>query len=557
MEDLIEGIREKINIVDFISNYIELKRAGSYYKGLCPFHQERNPSFFVSPQKQIFKCFGCNVGGDVITFYMKIENLSFKEAVKNLCEKLGIDYEYSKSKEIKPTAEIKKILDINRIALNFFKKHLKNNKPVLDYLFNRGLKEKTIDIFDLGYAPRGSHLRDYLFTLGFSLEDLKKAGLINEKEEDKFQGRIIIPLIDHNKKLIGFTGRIFPESDYGPKYLNSPETILFKKSKFIYGLVYALEELSKEKELIITEGQFDVMLAYQYSVKNIAAISGTSITLDHINIIKKYTQNIALAFDNDEAGFKAELKAALLAFSKNINVYKIVFQEGKDLADFFLKNENNLNKIKKMYYIDYILEWSQNNLDLNVIDGKWQFLNIALPLLKQIDNIKQAYYIQKISEMIKFNESFIIKELEKINYPYILNNQETETLSYLDNSKNRMFLLIERFLSLVLLSQKFDIIENIKPYTEPYKDLITSFINSDNENSSYFNEIIKIRSFYEENLKTNIDQEILFLEKEIKKEFYKDKIQKLKQIVQNNKDLNIEEILKEIKIYTEKLKETL
>jgi DNA primase len=488
---------------------------------------------------------------------MKIENLSFKEAVKNLCEKLGIDYEYSKSKEIKPTAEIKKILDINRIALNFFKKHLKNNKPVLDYLFNRGLKEKTIDIFDLGYAPRGSHLRDYLFTLGFSLEDLKKAGLINEKEEDKFQGRIIIPLIDHNKKLIGFTGRIFPESDYGPKYLNSPETILFKKSKFIYGLVYALEELSKEKELIITEGQFDVMLAYQYSVKNIAAISGTSITLDHINIIKKYTQNIALAFDNDEAGFKAELKAALLAFSKNINVYKIVFQEGKDLADFFLKNQNNLNKIKKMYYIDYILEWSQNNLDLNVIDGKWQFLNIALPLLKQIDNIKQAYYIQKISEMIKFNESFIIKELEKINYPYILNNQETETLSYLDNSKNRMFLLIERFLSLVLLSQKFDIIENIKPYTEPYKDLITSFINSDNENSSYFNEIIKIRSFYEENLKTNIDQEILFLEKEIKKEFYKDKIQKLKQIVQNNKDLNIEEILKEIKIYTEKLKETL
>jgi len=557
MEDLIEEIREKINIVDFISNYIELKRAGSYYKGLCPFHQERNPSFFVSPQKQIFKCFGCNVGGDVITFYMKIENLSFKEAVKNLCEKLGIDYEYSKSKEIKPTAEIKKILDINRIALNFFKKHLKNNKPVLDYLFNRGLKEKTIDIFDLGYAPRGSHLRDYLFTLGFSLEDLKKSGLINEKEEDKFQGRIIIPLIDHNKKLIGFTGRIFPESDYGPKYLNSPETILFKKSKFIYGLVYALEELNKEKELIITEGQFDVMLAYQYSVKNIAAISGTSITLDHINIIKKYTQNIALAFDNDEAGFKAELKAALLAFSKNISVYKIVFQEGKDLADFFLKNENNLNKIKKMYYIDYILEWSQNNLDLNVIDGKWQFLNIALPLLKQIDNIKQAYYIQKISEMIKFNESFIIKELEKINYPYILNNQETETLSYLDNSKNRMFLLIERFLSLVLLSQKFDIIENIKLYTEPYKDLIKSFINSDNENSSYFNEIIKLRSFYEENLKTNIDQEILFLEKEIKKEFYKDKIQKLKQIVQNNKDLNIEEILKEIKIYTEKLKETL
>jgi DNA primase len=557
MENLIEEIREKINIVEFISNYIELKRAGSYYKGLCPFHQERNPSFFVSPQKQIFKCFGCNVGGDVITFYMKIENLSFKEAVKNLCEKLGINYEYSKSKEIKPTAEIKKILDINRIALNFFKKHLKNNKPVLDYLFNRGLKEKTIDIFDLGYAPRGSHLRDYLFTLGFSLEDLKKAGLINEKEEDKFQGRIIIPLIDHNKKLIGFTGRIFPESDYGPKYLNSPETILFKKSKFIYGLVYALEELNKEKELIITEGQFDVMLAYQYSVKNIAAISGTSITLDHINIIKKYTQNIALAFDNDEAGFKAELKSALLAFSKNINVYKIVFQEGKDLADFFLKNENNLNKIKKMYYIDYILEWSQNNLDLNVIDGKWQFLNIALPLLKQIDNIKQAYYIQKISEMIKLNESFIIKELEKINYPYILNNQENETLSYLDNSKNRMFLLIERFLSLVLLSQKFDIIENIKPYTETYKDLIKSFINSDNENSSYFNEIIKLRSFYEENLKTNIDQEILFLEKEIKKEFYKDKIQKLKQIVQNNKDLNIEEILKEIKIYTEKLKETL
>jgi len=557
MENIIEEIREKINIVDFISNYMELKKVGVYYKGLCPFHQERNPSFFVSPQKQIFKCFGCNVGGDVITFYMKIENLSFKEAIKSLCEKLGINYTPSNKEANVQNSEVKKILNINRIALNFFKKNLKNNKPVLDYLFKRGLKEKTIDMFDLGYASKGSHLRDYLFTLGFSLEDLKKSGLINEKEEDKFQGRIIIPLIDHKKTLVGFTGRIFPETEYGPKYLNSPETILFKKSKFIYGLVYALENLNKEKELVLTEGQFDVMLAYQYGLKNIGAISGTSITLDHLNIIKKYVQNIVVAFDNDEAGFKAELKTAFLAFSNNLNVYKLVFDEEKDLADFFLKHQDKKEKIKKMFYLDYLIEWSQDNLELNTLDGKWQFLNIFLPILKQLDNVKQAFYIQKISGMLKLNESFIIKEIEKIKSMYLLTEPQDKILNYLDNSENRMLILIERLLSLILLSQNFDIIENIRPYIKPYENLIKIVINQEEKENEYFNEIIKLRSFYEKNLKIDPYQEITFLEKEIKKEFYKTKIQKLKEIVKNNKDLNIEEILKEIKIYTEKLKETL
>ncbi|MCS7183965.1 MAG: DNA primase [Patescibacteria group bacterium] len=540
-QQILEEIREKIDIVELVSNYLELKKAGNYYKGLCPFHQDRNPSFFVSPQKQIFKCFGCNTGGDVITFYMKIEKLTFSEAVKSLCEKLNIDFNFKKSKNNEDFSKIKKILTINRLALNFFKNNLKNKKEVIDYLKSRGLTEETIDFFDLGYAENGSYLRDYLFNLGYNLEDLKEASLINNKNEDKFQKRIIFPLINHQKRLVGFTGRAFPETDYGPKYLNTSENKIFKKSKFLYGLVYSLPEIEKQKEVILVEGQFDFLLAYQNGIKNIVAISGSSFTPDHLNLLKTYTKKFCLAFDNDEAGFQSSWKTALLLFHNNFEVEKIFFENGKDLADFF-KNNPNIANLKRMPYLDYLLDYCYLHYNLNELEGKKKTIDLILPLVKKIDNLKKSYYLAKIAKFLGVKENFLWKELENIEYNY--HQDEDNKIEDILNLNDRLFNLIERYITFSLILNDQKRIEEIKEYLINYEE---KFLTNEN-----YNELLNLRTIYEKEMKINFEEELTFLKKEIQKEFYKKRIDDYRKIINNISD---NEILQEVKSLTSKLKE--
>ncbi|GIW66351.1 MAG: DNA primase [Candidatus Parcubacteria bacterium] len=541
-QQILEKIKENLDIVEFISNYIELKKSGNYYKGLCPFHQERNPSFFVSPQKQIFKCFGCNVAGDVITFYMKIENLTFKEAINNLAGKLNIDLKYLEKEE--NISEYKKILNINRIALNFFKQNLNNNQEVIEYLINRGLTKESIDLFDLGYAKVGSHLRDYLFSSGYSLDILKDAGLINEKNEDKFQRRIIFPLFDHKKRLVGFTGRIYPENEYGPKYLNTPENKIFKKSKFLYGLIYAIPEIERTKEVIITEGQFDLILAYQNGLKNTVAISGSAFTQDHLNILKTYTKNFILAFDNDEAGFKSSWKSALMIMLNKLEAWRLIFEPAKDLADFFISNYD-INQIKKIPFIDYLINYCSNKYNLDNLDGKKQTIDLILPLVKQMDNIRQGYYLSKLSKILELREEFLLKELNNINYNFY-QDQENQ-LYYLEASNDRLENLIERYLSFSIILNNNELISEIEEYLNEYKYLKEKFLNDD-----YYKEIINLRTNYEKDLNINFEEELRFLKREIKKEFYRKKIEKYKQFIKGTYNENI---LTEVKLLTKKLKE--
>lgn len=541
---ILQEIKDKLDIVDFIGSYIELKKVGSYYRGLCPFHQERNPSFFVSPERGIFKCFGCGAVGDIVTFYMKIENLDFKQAIKQLAEKLGIEIS-PLSIEEKEIKEIKRLLEINKIALNYYKKNLKEIKEVKDYLLKRGLKEESIDYFDLGYAKEGSHLRDYCFNLGYSLEDLEKVGLINEKKEDKFQSRIIFPLIDPSAKILGFTGRIFPEKEKAPKYLNTPDTLLFKKSKFIYGLVYTKEYIQKERKAILVEGQFDFILSFQNNLKNIAAISGSALTKDHLNLLKKYTNRLVFAFDNDEAGFKASLKAGILALSTGCEIYKLIFGDYKDLAEFF-ENKNSLERLKEINFLDYLIEYVQNNYNLNELDNKRFVLNLILPFLKYLDSITTSFYLSKLAGVLSIREDFLLSELNKLQ-PTIIEDLEEKTLEI---SPERIYDLIEKFIALSLLTERRDEIEILKNELEKdFVDYIDSLLSNEERQ-----EIINLRMLYEQINHKDLAREISIIKKEILKEYYKEKINSFNRIVGNLRTENLEPFLKEVKFYIEKLK---
>lgn len=539
---ILQEIKEKLDIVEFIGGYVELKRVGSYYRGLCPFHQERNPSFFVSPERQMFKCFGCGAAGDVITFYMRIENLEFKEAVERLAEKLGLELDISQKET--DFQEIKKILEINRIALNYYKKTLKDVKEALDYLKKRGLKDETIEYFDLGYANEGNFLRDFLLSLGYDIEEIQKAGLLNEKKEDKFQSRIIFPLIDIDKKIVGFTGRSFPEKERAPKYLNSPETILFKKSRFIYGLVYSKDYILKEKEAVIVEGQFDFILSFQNNLKNCIAVSGSSLTKEQLQILKKYTNRLVLGFDNDDAGFKASLRAGLLALESKFEIYKLIFDPYKDLAEFF-ENQNTIENLKNVPFIDYLFDYIENKFDLNDLDNKRKALNLILPFLKYLDVVASSFYINKLSLLLKIKEDFIINELNKVQIEV---QEEPETqVSYFTN---RLFDLIEKFVALSKLLNK-----------EEEKEILLR--EMDYEFREYFEEIefneekqdiLRLRMLYEELNTSDLEKEFKFIQKEILKEYYKNKINYYKELINNINPEDLENLLKQVKFYTEKLK---
>ncbi len=541
---ILQEIKERLDIVDFVGNYVELKKVGSYYRGLCPFHQEKNPSFFVSPERQIFKCFGCGAVGDVITFYMKIENLEFKQAIRQLAEKLGIEISSKETLE-KDTQLIKKLLELNKIALNYYKKNLKEIKEVQDYLLKRGLKNDTIDYFDLGYAKEGSHLRDYCFNLGYSLEDLEKVGLINEKKEDKFQSRIMFPLIDTSTKIIGFTGRIFPEKEKAPKYLNTPDTILFKKSNFVYGLVYTKEYIQKERKVVLVEGQFDFLLAYQNDLKNIVAVSGSALTKEQLNLLKKYTNRLVLAFDNDEAGFKASIKAGLLALSFGFEIYKLIFEGYKDLADFFEKN-NSITNLREKNFLDYLFEYAQNNYDLNDLNNKKIVLNLILPFLKYLDSVSVSFYLSKLSEILSIKEQFLLNELNKLQ-PIV--TYETEE-NLLEISPKRIYDLIERFVALSLLIERTDEIESLKIELEgELSDYLENLFNNKDKQ-----EIINLRMIYEKTNYKDLERELAIIKREILKEYYREKINSFDVLVKNLEIKNLEPFLKEVKFYIEKLK---
>ena len=406
-DEVIEEVRSKNDIVDVISSYVRLQKKGSSYFGLCPFHNEKSPSFSVSRQKQMYYCFGCGAGGNVFTFLMEYENYSFVEALKYLADRAGVELpEQEYSKEAKERADTKAVLlEINKLAAQYYYVQLKKEQGVhaLSYLKDRKLSDDTIRAFGLGYSNKYSDdLYQYLKSKGYQTEMLLKAGLVSLDERqgvyDKFWNRVMFPIMDVNSRVIGFGGRVM--GDGKPKYLNSPETLIFDKSRNLYGLNRARS--SKKPYFLLCEGYMDVISLHQAGFTNAVASLGTALTPGHAALIKRYVQEVYLTYDSDEAGTKAALRAVPILKDVGITAKIIRMEPYKD-PDEFIKNlgadafEERIGKARNGFM--FSLEVLEREYDLHTPEGKTDFMREAARRLTEFDEeIERNNYIEAVAQ---------------------------------------------------------------------------------------------------------------------------------------------------------------
>jgi len=419
----VDEIKNRLDIVDVVGGYIKLKKAGKDYKTHCPFHKEKNPSFFVSPSKQIWHCFSCQAGGDIFSFVQKIEGVEFAEALRTLAKKAGVVLR-KENPQLKSQRNI--LYQICEEATEFFQKQLEQNKAVAEYLKNRGLTQATIREFKVGYAPDSwNSLRDYLVELGYKAEDIEKAGFLAKKENsskyyDRFRNRIMFPILDLNGQVVGFTGRIYGnEDDKKAKYVNTPDTLIYNKGRIVYGLDKAKVEIRKKNNCVVVEGQFDLIMAHQAGTKNTVATSGTALTSDHLQILKRYAENLVFSFDADTGGEGATKKAIFLAqqFDFNIKV-ALLPQKEKDPAEIIKNNpkewENILGKTKPImeFYFDSVFAKYPKTLG---VDDKREIAKELLYPIKNINNgVEQAHWLQLLASKLKVEEKTLLEALRRI-----------------------------------------------------------------------------------------------------------------------------------------------
>lgn len=418
-DDTIEKVRSSNNIVDIVSEYLTLKRTGSNYVGICPFHSEKTPSFTVSDTKQFYHCFGCGEGGDVISFIMKKENLSFPEAVKFLADKAGIplkEKEFKKNKELENKKA--KLYEINREAARYFYKNLKANNQALFYLKQRAIDKRTATVFGLGFADRSwDSLYSYLTRKGYKEADIEKAGLIIKKKGkdgyyDRFRNRIIFPIIDTRGRVIAFGGRVIDSSN--PKYLNSPETPVFSKGNNLFGL-NILRKHSNIKKVVLVEGYMDVISLYSRGIDYTLASLGTAFTEQQAKYLKRYGDEVYLCYDSDVAGLKATDKALEILKKEGINAKVLPLPSGKDPDDFI--KEEGKEKFEQLFdsslsYIDFKIYFYKKQYNLNNLDEKIKFTKNVAKFLKRIKSpIEIDVYLDKISQETNISKEAIKKEI--------------------------------------------------------------------------------------------------------------------------------------------------
>ena len=421
-EELIEEVRTRNDIVDVISGYVKLQKKGSSYFGLCPFHNEKSPSFSVSRQKQMYYCFGCGAGGNVFTFLMEYENFSFVEAVKYLADRAGVELpEMEYSKEAKEKADLKAlILEINKLAAKYFYVQLKSERgnAAYTYLKDRQLSDKTITAFGLGYSNKFSDdLYKYLRSKGYSEELIRQAGLISTDERhgvyDKFWNRVMFPIMDVNSRVIGFGGRVM--GDAKPKYLNSPETPVFDKSRNLYGLNRA--RTSRKPYFLLCEGYMDVIALHQAGFTNAVASLGTALTPGHASLIRRYVQEVYLTYDSDDAGTRAALRAVPILREAGISAKVIRMDPYKD-PDEFIKNlgaeeyEKRIREARNGFM--FTLEVLARGYDMNSPEGKTAFFREAARRLMEFeDELERENYIDAVASAYKVSRESLEKLVAK------------------------------------------------------------------------------------------------------------------------------------------------
>lgn len=425
-DELVEEVRMKNDIVEVISNYVKLQKKGSSYFGLCPFHNEKSPSFSVSPGKQMYYCFGCGEGGNVFTFLMRYENDTFLEAVQALAQKAGITLPQAEySEEEKKKNELKaKLFEVNKVAAKYFYYQLKgsNGEQGYKYFTERGLSDETITKFGLGYSLKYSNsLYNYLKKAGYKDDVLKETGLIKYSEKgiyDAFWNRVMYPIMDNSNRVIGFGGRVM--GDMKPKYINSPETKIFDKSRNLYGLNFA--RMTRRNNFIVCEGYMDVIALHQAGFDNAVAALGTAFTSQHASLLKRYTNEILVTFDSDGAGIKAALRAIPIMKNAGLSIKIINMRPYKD-PDEFIKNLGNDEFQKRIDEAEnsfmYEIRMLEKEFDMKNPDSKTRFYSeVAKKLLGFSDEVERNVYTESVCNEFMIPPDSMKKMIYKLSLTY-------------------------------------------------------------------------------------------------------------------------------------------
>jgi DNA primase len=545
MQPIVKKIKDRVNIVDIIGSFIKLDRNGINHKACCPFHHEKTPSFFVSEQRQTFNCFGCGVKGDVVEFVKLYEHLDFKEALRYVFDKSGLpesDWQQNQeksSRDIKEDQEKKEAQDVFQKVVDIYHKNLseKDSENVLLYLNNRGLKKETIETWKIGYSPNAWQFVENKITSPL----LEKIGIVKSKDVkryDFFRDRIIFPIFDIQGHAIAISARIVDQGE--PKYLNSPDTILFNKSETLYGLDKAKEGIRKFKYAILVEGQMDLLLCHQEGFDNAVATSGTSLTDKHLQMLRRYTNNLMLLYDADKAGLNATIKAWTLALKYGFEVKTVIMPAGEDPASLLLKDKKLfLNIIKNAkHVIDFVISQSDNKSRISTKAS----LEKIIPLIASLENsVDKEFFSKKTSEFFDISLENINTELLKYTqneYKYFDNlDRGIDKSNNDDKIKNTVIdKALAEFKSLVYIyNQQLNTLvsqsENPKDYSDQ-KQNIDSYIDEYKKS-----DLFKLQQEYIPELNTifddieTLDEEIIFnleniyTQKKVDLDFYKQEIQ--------------------------------
>ena len=585
-EEILEKIKSQNDIVDVISERVRLKKSGRNFTGLCPFHNEKTPSFSVSQEKQIYKCFGCGEAGNVISFVMKEKNLPFIEAVKYLANRANIPLEIGNKENNKLSQKKDLLYRVNVEAAKFFFSNLMNNQQAKEYFLNRGIKESTIKKFGLGYANDSwNNLMFHLRRKGINDNLLEEAGLISVNKEkgrkyDRFRNRVMFPVFDYQGRVIGFGGRVLDDSK--PKYLNSPETLVFQKGTNLYGLNFALKHNISERYFIIVEGYMDLISLHQYGITNVVASLGTALTINQARLLKRYADKVVISYDADIAGQMATLRGLEVLRTAGFDVRVLNIPQGKDPDEYVRSNGRDaflklVNVAEPL--IDYRIKKAEEGIDFKNSQSLILYAKRIMEIISDLNPMEKDVYIKKASENTGIKEQTLYDMLKsKIKYGRennFRNNKEEdgsklyvepgflkaerallkimienkEYLQYIEEriSENDFILLEHKEIFTVIMLAKGENINNID-----------SFIESKLNNTKSIGELVKIREeniFFADDVKVQINDFINEIHS------YKLK-QRIDQLRKEQKELEnqgkIEESIKlaiELASVTKKLKE--
>ncbi len=480
MENQIEEIKSKVDIVEFIGGFVTLKKAGRNFKAVCPFHQEKSPSFVISPDRGIWHCFGaCGEGGDVIKFLMKWENITFIEALKELAKKTGVKLTLNKiSFEDKTWEKKEKYLGMNQLASEFFQYILNKTdfgKKASEYLKSRLLNKAIIDKFGLGYSPSSwDSLKLFLKKKKYEEEEMFENGLIVKSERgtyyDRFRGRLMFPLSDSRNNVLGFSGRILEGSEKEAKYVNTPETPIYHKRECLFGINLALEEIKKQKNVYIVEGELDMITPYQHGYSNFVAIKGTALTNEQLKLLKRYTDKITLMMDADVAGIESIKRGIDEAEKYDFEIRVVTIDYAKDPDEAINKDPEKFKKLitKPIPIYDFLIDVAQKKYPEDTAFAKKKIGEELIPMIEKINNpIVRTFYIKKIAEILEVSENTVenlIGQLKRKKFQQSLNK-----IKYNKPIEDNRELMIDKYVLSIMFQSSdpnkiyHNIIEILKP----------------------------------------------------------------------------------------------